>query len=213
MATCEVKEFCSSRITNQLLKADNLCAVIEDEHKSTRASIKKAAEQMRATYLPAVVVLANANRLDVDIGDSAVPEILYGDTTLRFDEGRSYECVSGLNGALTSGRSSTASQIISAVVILTWVSDAHARYFRALQRQIHGLRRPVDPYLLTELSGAVQAADKCGFENQTGMISATTWVSLAATDGDALPMPSRLFDGPNDARWEIDRGTRRYARV
>jgi hypothetical protein len=210
---CEVKEFVTSSFQRRLADASFVTLSSHDQHGTVRNKIGKTAKRQLRPYAgrddALVVVLANPRQVEVDIYEpSGVIAAMYGDPGYTFEvdsstgeggDGR-WAC---LDGGVFGGGHHT---YVSAVVVLhrgTYAADAQRRWMDGQRYRWTDIEdrqaRMAVIWEICQESGFEDAGQAPGDYYFT-----TTYSTLAAATGGAVPLPEGVFEGPRDAKWAVN---------
>lgn len=212
-AICEVKEFTSTRLRDQLAAAGGVATLPADvTYAPVRDAVKRAAAQLKPLEhlgFPLVVVLANPHGADVELDPEELIFALYGNPTISFmvDETgpvTSPEIVAGRDGRL--GRDHA---YISAIVTLHRRAHADDWWHEWRERYCAGRaedeRDPDDVTAMARVSvdyiDARRTAEAREQIPEGDYLFVRLFETQACLAGTAVTVPEQLFDGPRDERW------------
>lgn len=217
---CEIKQFDNDPFGDWNGQSQTMD--MQTALKAVRRPVSYAAEQLKPLAgrgLPLVVVLANPNGMPVPFSSDEVIWALYGDPvwkiTIDRDTGRPVgetEYGAGRNGQIRNRH-----QYLSAIVTVRHRTNAQD-WSDALWARLIAEHQPFDP--VADPAGASHIAALALEETQRAeerreipggdYLFTDVFVTMGA---EAEPLPTNVFDGPRDSRWEFGPATSSYERV
>jgi len=212
-AICEVKEFTTLSLERRLKDVRFASVSSHDQHATVRNKIGKAAKKQLRPYAhleeALVVVLSNPHDILVPIYEPGdVIEAMYGERGYTFPvdpatgEGGPGNYAYFDGGVFGGGLHS----YVSAVVVLhkrDRAADARELWLDQNRHRWADIEDRRD-----KMAAVLEACRDSSFEEASRVPGryyvANTFSTVAASTGQAVPLPAGLFDGAQDAMWAMN---------